>query len=316
MDFEKYRILEVKTGSHLYGLNTKDSDKDFFGVVILPLEYHFGLQKMEEVDLGIKDKLSNGKNSSKAVDRKFYELKRFVQLALNNNPNIIELLFVNEENIVFINDAGRRLLNLRKEFLSQKIIKNFFGFCNAQKRKMNTKAYSINQLQNAIIFLSKYNLDNSMVLPELKYEKEFEEIFIQKDKETYSIGEYNICKNLTIKEAYKSLNKILNSTTNRKELILKYGYDTKFAHHMIRVLLELKEILLTNNLIFPLQEHNLLMDIKTGKKTLEEVIDLINLLEKEINEIINTGKTQLPKEPNYKLIEKELISIYKEIFFK
>lgn len=316
MEFEKYRILEIKAGSHLYKLNTKDSDKDFLGVVILPLEYHFGLQKMEEVDLSIKDKLSNGKNSSKAVDRKFYELKRFVQLALNNNPNIIELLFVNEENIVFINDTGRRLLSLKKEFLSQKIIKNFFGFCNAQKRKMNTKIHSINKLQTAINFLSSYDLNSSIVLPELKGEKEFTNIFTQKDKETYSVGEYNICKNLTIKEAYKSLNRTLNSATSRKELILKYGYDTKFAHHIIRMLLELKEILLTNNLIFPLQEHDLLMDIKTGKKTLEEVINLMNELEKEINEIINNGKMCIPKEPNYELIEKELIDIYKETFFK
>jgi predicted nucleotidyltransferase len=40
--------------------------------------------------------LDNGKNASDAVDFKMYELRNYVKLALQNNPNILELLFTNQ----------------------------------------------------------------------------------------------------------------------------------------------------------------------------------------------------------------------------
>lgn len=89
---EKNKILEIKSGSHLYGLNTENSDEDYIGIFLAPIEYHLGLQKVEQVDLSIKDKLESGRNSKDAVDKTFYELKRFIKLALDNNPNIRSII--------------------------------------------------------------------------------------------------------------------------------------------------------------------------------------------------------------------------------
>ena len=95
--FEKCKIiLETKVGSHLYGSNTEDSDVDFCGIFIPPKEYYLGFHSIKEIDLSVIDKLDTGKNSKDAVDRKLYELRHFCQLALQGNPNIIEVLFSNE----------------------------------------------------------------------------------------------------------------------------------------------------------------------------------------------------------------------------
>ena len=82
----KNRILEIRSGSHLYGTNTPESDEDFVGIFMPPEEYVYGLQSVQEVDLGIKDKHADGKNTADAVDRKLYEFRKFVNLAQGEQP--------------------------------------------------------------------------------------------------------------------------------------------------------------------------------------------------------------------------------------
>lgn len=68
---EKNKILEIRSGSHLYGLNTENSDEDYIGIFLAPIEYHLGLQKVEQVDLSIKDKKNiEGTNKIEVADFK------------------------------------------------------------------------------------------------------------------------------------------------------------------------------------------------------------------------------------------------------
>lgn len=313
---EKNKILEIRSGSHLYGLNTENSDEDYIGIFLAPIEYHLGLQKVEQIDLSFKDKLESGRNSKDAIDKTFYELKRFVKLALDNNPNILEVLFVDEKNIIYINEFGRRLLNLKKEFLSKKIIKTFLGYAKSQKRKLMIKKDNLDILFKTKDFLERFNLNEGLILPELKDEPEFKELFKVISKDVYGIGEYNINKNTTIKEALKKVNEIIKNSSNRKELIKEYGYDTKFAYHLVRILLELYEMITTNNLVFPLREKDMLMKIKLGKVDIETLFSIISDIEIAINSIIDSKESLLKDKPNYDVVEKELISIYLDFIFK
>jgi predicted nucleotidyltransferase len=76
----------MNTGSHLYGTNTPTSDIDICGIVMPSIEEVYGFEKMEEFDLSITDKDSSGKNTKDAVDIKYYEFRKFVKLAMENNP--------------------------------------------------------------------------------------------------------------------------------------------------------------------------------------------------------------------------------------
>ena len=49
----KEEVLEIITGSNLYGTNTPESDKDYLGVFIPEAEFVFGFSKIEEVDFEI-----------------------------------------------------------------------------------------------------------------------------------------------------------------------------------------------------------------------------------------------------------------------
>lgn len=72
-------ILECISGSRAYGLQTPTSDTDIKGVFILPKSDFYGLNYIPQI--------SNDTN-----DIVYYELGRFMELLLVNNPNILELL--------------------------------------------------------------------------------------------------------------------------------------------------------------------------------------------------------------------------------
>ena len=58
----------------------------------------------------------------------------------------------------------------------------------------------------------------------------------------------------------------------RPDLVKKYGFDTKFAMHVIRLLVECEELMRTGALTLPSPEKELLIDIRTGKHTEDWVI--------------------------------------------
>jgi len=94
----------------------------------------------------------------------------------------------------------------------------------------------------------------------------------------------------------------------RKRLVEKYGYDTKNASHLIRLLLMGIELLKTGELkIFRDKDVNMLLDIKTGKWPLEEVKFLAEKLFKYTKEAHT--KSILQNESDNSVAEKIVVSI-------
>ncbi|WEK33899.1 MAG: nucleotidyltransferase domain-containing protein [Candidatus Pseudobacter hemicellulosilyticus] len=81
-------ILETIAGSRAYGLATASSDTDIRGVFVLPKAQFYGLDYTPQV--------ANDSN-----DIVYYELKRFIELLVRNNPNIMELLATPEDCILY-----------------------------------------------------------------------------------------------------------------------------------------------------------------------------------------------------------------------
>lgn len=95
--------------------------------------------------------------------------------------------------------------------------------------------------------------------------------------------------------AYSQRQKLMikkENMTGRTELAEKFGYDTKFASHLIRLLLECHQLLTEKTLTFPLPQNNLVRDIKIGKYPLEWVIQKADDLEKLIDISYTTSDLQ------------------------
>jgi len=101
----------------------------------------------------------------------------------------------------------------------------------------------------------------------------------------------------------------LSKATNRKELLTKHGYDTKFASHLIRLMLEGKDLLINGKIVFPLPYANTILDIKNGKWNTKQVLDYADEIESELSELVKTSP--LPKKPRYKEVHELAIDLIK-----
>lgn len=274
----KNLIYRVICGSHSYGLATEKSDIDYKGITIPPKEYYFGLKTFEQQERG--------------ADEVIYSLHKFVKLARDCNPNIIELLYIDEKFITHINKYGQKLRDNRHLFLSTKAKHTFSGYAFAQLKRIKNhrkwimyKAKEPNP-EDYMIKKTRKNLEGKTLIYDHFRQHEYEA----------DLKKYN--QYLTWKK---------NRNPERAKLEEKCGYDSKYASHLIRLLRTGKEILEKRevNVLRPDREE--LLEIRNGLWTYERLIEEAEKTDKELQYLYKNS--QLQKSPRDKEIDKLLIEI-------
>ncbi|HEX8657659.1 MAG TPA: nucleotidyltransferase domain-containing protein [Hymenobacter sp.] len=113
-------LFEAVSGSRAYGTNLPHSDTDLKGVFVLPEDQFFGLDYVPQV--------ANATN-----DEVFYELRRFLELLLKNNPTVLELLGTPADCVVYQHPLFAQFQ--ARDFLSQLCRPSFAEYAVAQIRK-------------------------------------------------------------------------------------------------------------------------------------------------------------------------------------
>ena len=299
-DFGRLIFLTI-TGSKLYGTSTPESDNDYVGVFILNKKYILGFNTVREVDCSIKDKDKSGKNTKDAIDIKVYELKHFLKLSMNNNPNIIELLFVKEP--IFNTLEFKIFQDNYKLFINQRAYHTFKGYAIQQFKKGIMKVENYNLINKVLEILNKY--DDDLVLGVVV---EKESLLKKCDKgKIIELSGLSIHKNKFLKQVKEMLNNRISNVSHRLEMWKKFNYDTKFFAHLFRLLEEGKELIETGKLEFPVSNKEFLMDVRKGKFDLNTIQQIAEDKFNEFNNIDN----KLPKKPNINKIEQLLINIFR-----
>lgn len=70
-------------------------------------------------------------------DTVYFSLSRFLELAIDCNPNIVEQLFVREEDVLYINEVGEELRALRHLFVSKNAFGRFGSYAFSQLKRMD-----------------------------------------------------------------------------------------------------------------------------------------------------------------------------------
>lgn len=124
-------IYRVISGSHAYGTSTPESDVDVRGVFLPEPEYVFGfLHHVEQVERK-KTKVSEDEET-------LFEFRKFMFLATQANPNILELLFVPDDCIIEMSPVMERIRDSRNMFLSKKVLFTFTGYAHSQLHRIRT----------------------------------------------------------------------------------------------------------------------------------------------------------------------------------
>jgi predicted nucleotidyltransferase len=117
-------IFQCVIGSRAYGLDDAGSDTDRRGIFLPPADLQWSLY-------GVPEQLENDE-----TQEVYWELQKFIVLALKANPNVLECLF--SPIVERVTPLGEELLGMRNVFLSKLVFQTYSGYVASQFKKMQT----------------------------------------------------------------------------------------------------------------------------------------------------------------------------------
>ena len=154
-------------GSNAYGVSSDNSDLDVYGFCMPPLSYLFPNAYGGEIEgFGRQKKRFDqwqqhhikSPDSKTEYDFSIYNIAKFFQLLMENNPNIIDSIFTAEHCVLQSNAIGQMVRDNRKMFLHKGLKHKFVGYAYSQKNKMITKDHHSNEKRRADIEQFGYSL--------------------------------------------------------------------------------------------------------------------------------------------------------------
>ncbi|MBI5367985.1 MAG: nucleotidyltransferase domain-containing protein [Planctomycetes bacterium] len=122
LDLFPYVIYRCVIGSRAYGLDQAGSDTDRRGIYLPPADCQWSL-------FGVPEQLERA-----ATQECYWELQKFLRLALQANPNVLECLYT--PLVELATPLARRLLALRGCFLSRLAYQTYGGYVLSQFKKL------------------------------------------------------------------------------------------------------------------------------------------------------------------------------------
>lgn len=241
--------FEVMMGSFAYGVSSDTSDLDVYGFAIPNKELVFPHLAGEIEGFGTKGQrfevyqqhhIDDGR---KIWDYQIYNIVKYFHLVMQNNPNMLDSLFVPERCILHMTPVGAKVRAFRRKFLHKRSWHTFKGYAFQQTHKMRTKAPT--------------------------------------DK------------------------------SKRKEMVEEFGYDVKFAYHVVRLLNEVEQILTEGDLDLE-RSREQLKAIRRGDWTLGEVEQYFKDKERELEAVYT--KSELPWGPDEPAIKALLLECLEDHF--
>jgi predicted nucleotidyltransferase len=116
-------IYRCVVGSRAYGLGVDGSDTDRRGIYVAPCDMHWSLY-------GVPQQLENHESQEC-----YWEIQKFIVLALKANPNILECLFT--PLVEHMSPLGEELRAMGEMFLSKLVYQTYNGYVLSQFKKLN-----------------------------------------------------------------------------------------------------------------------------------------------------------------------------------
>jgi predicted nucleotidyltransferase len=238
-------------GSVAYGVSSDHSDVDVYGWCIPPKDIVFphtvgeimGFGRQKERFEQYQQHHIKDKEAGKEYDLQVYNVVKFFDLVMDNNPNMIDSLFTHQTCVLKSTKLADHVRDNRRIFLHKGAWHRFKGYAYSQMHKIRIKN------------------------PE--------------------------------------------EGSARYEMVQKYGYDVKFAYHVVRLLNEVEQILVTGDLDL-MQNNEQLKEIRRGEWSIEKLeqhfVDKERGLEKLYLE------STLPKFPDEDKIKRLLLEVLEEHF--
>lgn len=282
-------IYETVHGSRAYGLAREGSDLDLRGVVVGPRAWYHGYR-------GGPEQLEYG------ADHVHYEVRKLFRLAAAANPSVLEILWTDPADHRTLTPAGERLLAEREAFLSRRVAESFGNYALSQLKRIKThrrwllhppareparadfglperSTVSRDELGAAEALLGDGRLEEAMLSPH------FLEILERERR-------YRAAR----KEWEQHRRWLEERNPVRAGLEARFGYDTKHAMHLVRLLRMAEEILSTGQVLVRRPDREELLAIRDGAWSYDELVAQSDALSARVSAAREASK--LPEAPD------------------
>jgi hypothetical protein len=276
-------IMAFIGGSTQHGARADDcggqSDTDYYGIFIPPKEKTLGIDAFEHfVYPGDTTKRSRGEREPGEVDIALHSLQKWAGMVAKGNPTVLSFLFSTLEfqYTKEHNDICYRCYGAGETSYDVEPC----TVCDGDGEEKLVLEPWQRILDNTLIFLAK-----SHYWPFIYYAQD------QMERLMGLRGQKNI---------------------NRDKLVDLYGYDTKYAMHIIRLLSEAKELMEDGRITYPRPEVEVLKDIRRGKYKLTELQEMGEQIRAEAEKA--RDKSSLPEKVDRAAISKLIADVHLEFY--
>ncbi len=245
---EKHTILRVPAGSNLHGLSIPGhDDRDEVGVCIEDIADVVGFNPFEQYIYRTAAE-REGKHDAPSqhgdLDLTIFSLRKFLRLAMQGNPQIVQCLFVPPHLCIARTALGGQLQEIAPLVISRHAGSRYLSYLEAQRQRL--------------------------------------------------LGERGQKK------------------VNRPELEAKYGYDTKYAMHILRLAYQGVELLSTGRITLPMDEATraYIYSVRMGEVSLQDALTRAGELERDLKDLLHDAP--VPQEPAREEIESWMVARYFE----
>jgi len=313
-------LCELQFGSHVYGTNTPNSDLDFKGIYIAPVEDIIFRRNHNSIVTCSKVKKGLGiRNTKDDVDKEYKELRKFVSDALDGQTYAVDMLYTPKKWWTKTSPEWEFIVANRDKFLSKKV-NAFIGYCNQQASKYGLKGSRLGTVVDTINVLKSFPETSRLQENPRLEENEFRQYVMYKhnrnnevvDEEMLEILGKKYSLNTLVKLIIPSLENYCEKYGERANMAMENdGIDFKAVSHAYRCCYQLAELATKHQVDFPLEQAPYLTEIKTGKVSWPKKImdELPALMDKSVAAI---KTSDLPEEPDKKFWDDYIYKTYVE----
>lgn len=311
-------IMRTVFGSHLYGTDTSDSDRDFKGIFMPSMEQIM----LNRVPKSIKHdtKLGDSKNTSDDIEEEFYSLHYFIELASKGETVALDMLHAPEHYLTHTSDTWRGIVSNRDKFYT-KNLKALVGYARKQAAKYGIRGSRLHDTKRVMNYLKPFLLEEKRLsdvwfgLPKGEHIREISPSPQSNDLPMYEVCGRKVQSTAHVRYAYDMYEKFYNDYGDRaRQAAENTGIDWKAVSHAIRAGYQIKEILTEGTITFPLKEKDFVLDVKLGK------LDYTSIVAPELEGLIDecdglAEKSSLPENVDKKFWDgflfSEIVDYYK-----
>jgi predicted nucleotidyltransferase len=282
-------IYETVHGSHAYGLAGDDSDVDVKGVMVGPAAWYHGyLPSPEQIE--------------PSKDHVRYEVRKFFRLAAAANPTVLELLWTDPSDHRLVASEGRRLLECRSDFLSKRVEETFVGYALSQLKRIKGHRSWLLSPPRREPARKEFGLPETTLIP--KDQLRAAEVMIEQSRMEEAELTPNFLAILQRERAYRQARREWDNyqawkrerNPARARLEAQFGYDTKHAQHLVRLLRMGVEILRDGEMRVRRDDAEELRAIRDGAWDYDELVQQAEQLGEEVREA--AAASVLPVSPD------------------